>query len=365
MERIQQFRVPLIIGAVGLVLLVVIYAAFVSPQGSKATSLDAQKTTLLASQGQLQSQIDKLKSEKANVQANCSTLTKDLNEIPTAPDISDFLQQMTALAQASGDPSTPNLSIGSPSKSTSGAVNSVQVSLSLGGTFGQMMTFIQGLDPSRTLNDATLAGNVLTSPSGRFTASDVGSVASTTSASGITLGTTIVSVQSPTQVTLGPPPGKSSVGTLTPAGATAPVSVTLTRVARTVTDGTTTAGSAVVTSSKQAQFTQQDLGRAVNGAGIPNGSTIVSVQSATQATMSQPASVTAVSVAITVGDLFQRLFTVSSVSIAGGPIITGTGILTADNTAAYSLALVGNIYFASVAAVNICTASTTTTAPTG
>ncbi len=52
--------------------------------------------------------------------------------------------------------------------------------------------------------------------------------------------------------------------------------------------GTVTMGSAIVT-SPYINFTAADIGRVLTGAGIPAGSTIVSVQSPTQATISAPA----------------------------------------------------------------------------
>lgn len=68
---------------------------------------------------------------------------------------------------------------------------------------------------------------------------------------------------------------------------------------RTPTDGVTTSGSPVVTSATAA-FTAYDVGSAISGAGIPALATIVSVQSATQATISANATATATGVSITV-----------------------------------------------------------------
>lgn len=62
----------------------------------------------------------------------------------------------------------------------------------------------------------------------------------------------------------------------------------------------TTAGSSVLSSSF-ASFAGTDVGRAVSGSGIPAGATIASVQSATQAIMSTPASTSSASTLITVG----------------------------------------------------------------
>jgi hypothetical protein len=70
---------------------------------------------------------------------------------------------------------------------------------------------------------------------------------------------------------------------------------------RTFTDGATTAASATLTSASQAQFGSFDVGKPVSGAGIPAGTTILSVQSATSCTMSQNATATAAAVTVAVG----------------------------------------------------------------
>lgn len=72
-----------------------------------------------------------------------------------------------------------------------------------------------------------------------------------------------------------------------------------TNATRTTADGATTNLSPVVTSATIA-FTQADVGRGFSGAGIPNGAVILSVQSATQATLNVNATATATNVSITI-----------------------------------------------------------------
>lgn len=67
---------------------------------------------------------------------------------------------------------------------------------------------------------------------------------------------------------------------------------------RTVTDGVTTSGSAVVTSAT-ANFASTDVGHHITGTGIPAGATILSVQSATSVTISAAATVTGSGVSLT------------------------------------------------------------------
>ncbi len=147
MEALQRFRVPLIIGAGVIVFVVAVYAALVSPQSHKLTSLQAKEQQLQAQQAQLQNEIVTLKHDKADFAANCSKLGTALNEIPGTPDVSQFLQQVTNLAVATGNANTPTISVlQARSSSASAGATPVQVSLTLQGTYGQMATFIKGLD---------------------------------------------------------------------------------------------------------------------------------------------------------------------------------------------------------------------------
>lgn len=69
---------------------------------------------------------------------------------------------------------------------------------------------------------------------------------------------------------------------------------------RTVTDGVTTSGSAAITSATAA-WVDDDLGKPISGTGIPAGTTLLSIQSATNATMSANASASGTGVTFTVG----------------------------------------------------------------
>lgn len=69
---------------------------------------------------------------------------------------------------------------------------------------------------------------------------------------------------------------------------------------RSVTDGVTTNTSPNITSATAA-WTQADVGSAITGAGIPAGTTILSVQSATAATLSQSATATGSAITFNIG----------------------------------------------------------------
>ena len=146
MERLRQYKVPLgtVFGAVLLV--IIVYVAWISPEGTKLSSLNAQKTKLHAQEMALQAQLTRLKHEKASLGTTCATLVKDVTQVPEAPEVDSFLHQVTSLAVNSGDPNTPSIGVNSAgSTSASSGVTPVAVSFTLAGTFGQMSTFLQGL----------------------------------------------------------------------------------------------------------------------------------------------------------------------------------------------------------------------------
>lgn len=168
MERLQQYRIPLLTAVGAIVVAVVVYLAWISPEGSKLTSLHSKESQLQTQQTSLQAELAMLKSEKANLGTTCSTLTKDVTEVPGSPDVDSFLQQVTALAVTSGDPNTPSISVtqsAAPAAGGSG-VTTVAVTFSLAGTYGQMSTFLQGLYTFPrlfTVSSASISGGPVTS----------------------------------------------------------------------------------------------------------------------------------------------------------------------------------------------------------
>ncbi|HEY5252724.1 MAG TPA: type 4a pilus biogenesis protein PilO [Acidimicrobiales bacterium] len=147
MEKVKRFRIPVFIGMGALAFALIVYAAWISPEGSKLTKLKAQQSTLQAQQTALQIRIATLKKEKSQLGPDCQELTTDLTEIPGTPDVDSFLKQVSALAVSSGDPSTPNIDVTQATGTTATAgVTPVTVALTLEGTYGQMTSFLEGLD---------------------------------------------------------------------------------------------------------------------------------------------------------------------------------------------------------------------------
>lgn len=144
METLKRFQISVAIGVGAVVVCFVLFLAVVAPQGHKLSNLRATEGRLQTQQTQLQAEITTLKRDKAQMAQNCAQLNKSLTEIPGKPNVDSFLQQVTALAVASGDPNTPtiNYTSGPP---TSG-VTPIQISMTLQGTYGQMSAFIKGLD---------------------------------------------------------------------------------------------------------------------------------------------------------------------------------------------------------------------------
>lgn len=157
MDVLTRFRTPVLIGAGALVFAVVMFMGLISPQSHKLSSLQAKEAQLQSQQAKLQSEIATLKGEKAHIATSCSQLNKALGEIPGTPDVSPFLQQVTSLAVATGNPNTPTISVLQAPSGGTGAVGAkaggagagatpVQVSLTLNGNYAQMSAFIKGLD---------------------------------------------------------------------------------------------------------------------------------------------------------------------------------------------------------------------------
>jgi Tfp pilus assembly protein PilO len=164
MVQLKRFRVPVLIGVGTLVFGLIVYAAWISPEGSHLTKLQAQQTLYQVQQNALQVKLATLKREKSQLGTDCQQLTTDLTEIPGTPSVDSFLQQVTSLAVSSGDPSTPSISVTQATGATKAAVTPVTVGLTLSGTYGQMTSFLQGLDTFPrlfTVTSITVAGGAV------------------------------------------------------------------------------------------------------------------------------------------------------------------------------------------------------------
>jgi Tfp pilus assembly protein PilO len=145
MEQIRRYRTPLLTAVGALAVVIVVYMAWIAPEGSKLSSLHAQQTQLQAQESSLQTELTVLRGEKEHQAANCQELTQDLTEIPGSPTVDAFYHQISSLAVAAGDPNTPTISVTQASGEV-GGTNQVSVDLTLNGNYGQMTGFLKGLD---------------------------------------------------------------------------------------------------------------------------------------------------------------------------------------------------------------------------
>lgn len=143
---VRQYRTPILVAVGAVVAAAVVLLAWAVPDGHTLSALDAQKQTLASQEQLLQAQIIALQHDQNQKVSNCTTLTTLVNEIPPALDESQFVLDIGTLAQHSGDASIPSLTWGA--SSTGSGVDSIAVTLNLQGTFGQVMTFVKGLDGS-------------------------------------------------------------------------------------------------------------------------------------------------------------------------------------------------------------------------
>jgi Tfp pilus assembly protein PilO len=146
MEQLTRYRIPIMTGVGALVLVLIVFVAWISPEGSKLSALHAQQTQLESQQVHLQTELTTLRAAKAHLVSNCQALSKDLGEIPGTPSVDSFFNQVTALAVASGDPNTPSISVTQATAAAKGGANPVAVTFALTGTYGQMSSFLKGLD---------------------------------------------------------------------------------------------------------------------------------------------------------------------------------------------------------------------------
>ncbi len=192
METLNRFRIPVLTGVGLLVFAIVVFAALIAPQGSKLSKLHDQETQLQTQQAQLDSQLAVLRRDKAHMAANCAALATELAKVPGTPSVDSFLQQVTALAVSSGDPNTPTIAVTqAPGAKASGGVTPVQVTMTLNGTYGQMTSFLRGLDAFPrlfTVTNVSVAGGAIASAGGAINPGQGGYTLSLTGAVYYSLG---------------------------------------------------------------------------------------------------------------------------------------------------------------------------------
>jgi Tfp pilus assembly protein PilO len=152
MNEVQEYRIPILIGVVTLIVAIIAYVAFIAPEGSKLSTLDTEQTTLQAQQAQLQARLVSLRDEQQKLPSDCAALTKITTQIPSAPDQAGFQLQLTTLEQQTGVVPSVLSYGGTTTTPTPGTpappagVTAIPVSTTVTGTYGQISAFVGGLD---------------------------------------------------------------------------------------------------------------------------------------------------------------------------------------------------------------------------
>jgi len=167
-NTVREYRAPLLIGAGTLVIALLLWVAFISPQNSKLSSLQAQQTQLQTQQTALQAKLASLRTEQQKLSTSCADLQKISTQIPSVQSPTDidaeessFESQFNGLAASTGVALT-QFSGFAPATSatgtavattppagatgTAGPVVPVPTTLAVTGTYGQMLAFVNGLD---------------------------------------------------------------------------------------------------------------------------------------------------------------------------------------------------------------------------
>ncbi len=88
-----------------------------------------------------------------------------------------FFNQVSALAVASGDPNTPSISVTQATAAASSSAVPVAVTFTLTGTYGQMSSFLKGLDSFPrlfTVTNITINGGAVATGGGAINPSTAG-----------------------------------------------------------------------------------------------------------------------------------------------------------------------------------------------
>ncbi|MCK4176541.1 type 4a pilus biogenesis protein PilO [Aciditerrimonas ferrireducens] len=191
--HLHPYRHVLLVTLVAVVVLVAALLAWVLPEGRHAAQLQATRQELSAQEQALQAELLALEHDQHQQVLNCQSYSRFVAEIPPALDESQFVLDVGALASASGAPSIPSLTWGSAS--TQDGLQTVQVTLTLVGTFGQVMNFVKGLDGSafpRLFTVSSFAVNLAGQGQGTPSSSSGGS-----SAGAVVVGTSLAPASSP------------------------------------------------------------------------------------------------------------------------------------------------------------------------
>jgi hypothetical protein len=190
MDQVKRYVWPIATAGAVLVILLIGFAAWISPEGHKVSAANADKVSLQGQETTLQAEIFSLQREAAREPKNCSTLRQDLSLIPSTPTVDLFLHQISQLATNAGT-QTPSVSItssgtaaaspGTASSASAGSspavagADTVGITLGVSGTYRQVLNFLNGLDNQHSLQRLYSVSSVtLDGPGGSSSSSGSG-----------------------------------------------------------------------------------------------------------------------------------------------------------------------------------------------
>jgi Pilus assembly protein, PilO len=161
MDQLKRFVWPIAVGGAVVIVAMIALLGWIVPEGHKVSTANAQKITLEAQETSLQAEINGLKDESTHEPANCSALRQDLQLVPETPTADLFLHQISQLATDSGT-QTPSIGITSSGTAAAGAggAQTVGITLSVAGTYQQVLNFLNGLDNVHALQRLFSVGSV-------------------------------------------------------------------------------------------------------------------------------------------------------------------------------------------------------------
>src|SRR5580658_2101299 len=148
MDQLKRFVWPIAVGGAVVVIAMIALLGWIVPEGHKVSTANADKITLEAQETSLQAEINGLKDESTHEPANCTALRQDLELVPETPTVDLFLHQISQLATDSGT-ATPSVGITGSGAASGGAIGGAQtvgITLSVAGTYQQVLNFLNGLD---------------------------------------------------------------------------------------------------------------------------------------------------------------------------------------------------------------------------
>jgi Tfp pilus assembly protein PilO len=149
MDQLRRYTWPLGVGLVVIIIAMVAVLGWIIPEGHKVSSENINKITLQSQESSLEAEINGLKDESTHESLNCTNLRQDQQLVPDTPTVDLFFHQISQLATSSGT-ATPEVSItssGTPATGASAAgADTVGISLSVTGTYPQVLVFLSGLD---------------------------------------------------------------------------------------------------------------------------------------------------------------------------------------------------------------------------